>query len=126
MKRAIALLAILMMCGIAHPSDPAPASQEKNEHAVWLRVRNATGLDLAAVQLNKHYSFGDLAKGAVSEYLKVEGMYRYSYAEALAGKRKLVCQPRDYMGETLLPPGHYTYTIAVSGDSLDISCAADP
>lgn len=126
MKYAAAFLALFILCGIVRSADPTPVQQAGDEGAVMLRVRNATGLDLASVKLNKRYSFGDLANGAVSEYMKVEGMHRFSYAEALAGNRKVVCQPRDYMGEKLLPPGHYTYTITLSGDALGIDCATDP
>jgi hypothetical protein len=48
---------------------------------------------------------------AYSEYFAVDSAYRYAFVEAKAGKKTYFCQPMDYVGETLLEPGRYTYAL---------------
>jgi hypothetical protein len=48
---------------------------------------------------------------AYSEYFAVDSAYRYAFVEAKAGKKTYFCQPMDFVGETLLEPGRYTYAL---------------
>lgn len=112
---------LLARFGAAHPSG----------EAVQVRVRNASGQDLTQIRVGfpdgTRSGFGQLAPGAASDYVDTTGpVYGYAYVEAWVDGRKLVVQPIDYVGETPLAPGRYTYVLDVdpSGD-LTLALAKD-
>ena len=98
---------------------------------VEIRILNRTGFDLVNIKAfgDKAHGqgFGNLKMNEASKYHVENGAYRCTYVEALAGKKKLFCQPIDYVGEEPLKAGRYTYVLTVvSSNWLDIECTTDP
>jgi hypothetical protein len=53
----------------------------------------------------------DLNAGDVSEYKTFEKAYRYAYIELIVEGEIYRLQPNDYVGETPLAIGNYTYEL---------------
>lgn len=84
---------------------------------VCVRIENASAVDFDSFDVhfpNEVISYGSVAAGKISEYREVSGAYRYAYTEASAGERHFVLQPIDYIGETFVPNGAYTYRYDVN------------
>jgi hypothetical protein len=64
-------------------------------------------------------AYGPLASGKSSDYMVFEGLYRYAYIRVEVDDMEYILQPIDYVGETPLSSGDYTYR-------LDISNPSDP
>jgi hypothetical protein len=95
-----------------------------------IRVENASQSDFSSVRVvfpSEDVSYGALPAGATSEYESVAEAYRYAYVEVMIGERRVVLQPIDYVGETLLGPGRYTYALDVmpGGDFLSLQLKTD-
>ena len=41
-----------------------------------------------------------------------DGIYSYAYIEGSTGETRFVAQPDDYIGEQMLGPGYYTYSLS--------------
>lgn len=107
--------------------------------AVEIRVMNNTEWTIRHVVINPSSIFGsdsssaighkyaDIPPGASSEYKPYQSAYRYAeYSMEINGKRYSAV-PYGYVGEHLLAPGRYTYTISfnTSADDIILSCTAD-
>jgi hypothetical protein len=55
--------------------------------------------------------FGTIAPGETTEYHAVEKSYSYARIDASVGGKPGRVQPEDFVGESLLPPGKYTWTL---------------
>ncbi len=64
---------------------------------------------------------GPLTAGASSAYGKVGLAYRYASVEVYVGERPYVLQVIDYVGETPLPDGHFTYVLAMIEGRLELT-----
>ena len=62
----------------------------------------------------------DVSSGSFSEYLEYETAYEYAYIQIKSGTESYVLQPIDFVGETPLEIGFYTYVLDVSEDG-DVS-----
>lgn len=85
--------------------------------ALQFRVENTTMVPLDQVIVGfpgEQVSYGRVGAGARSAYHDVSSAYRYAYVEVHMGDLRSVQQPIDYVGESLLPPGRYTYVILPS------------
>ena len=92
--------------------------------SVLIRIRNDAAIDFDRVQANFPFGpeidYGPLPADGTSEYEPVDRAYRYAFLRVqLADGRELVYQPIDYVGETLLPPGRYTYVLTIDGSGSD-------
>ena len=58
--------------------------------------------------------------GSYSVYFEYEVAYRYAYIEINSGEETFILQPIDFVGETPLPFGFYTYELDLteSGEVL--------
>lgn len=97
---------------------------------VQLRIGNGGEVDLSEIQVtfpdNQVVDFGTLAPGGTSGYHPVGLAYRYALILATAGGTQHRWQPIDFVGETPLAPGRYTYRISVDGDQIDLQFVEDP
>jgi hypothetical protein len=98
----------------------------------YVRVRNATQwtmTDLVVSPNTDPIHLDRLAPGELSPYVRRDGAYRYGYVRVLTdGGRERKIIPIDYVGESPLPEGHFTFVLGVSPfmpDSLDIGLEQD-
>lgn len=82
---------------------------------VNLRIKNESALFFDEVQvgeaLEKHSNVGP---DEYSAYFEYETAYTYGYIEIQSGEETFVLQPIDFVGETALPPGFYTYELNIT------------
>lgn len=118
-------IAILIGCacaaGCAGPGSYVDGNPRGGDFpVVWIRVGNASDIDFDRINVhfpNQVEDYGSLPAGEVSEYREIDGAYRYAYSVAHAGDRRFVLQPIDFVGESPLRAGRYTYRFSV--DLLD-------
>jgi hypothetical protein len=96
----------------------------------FVRMHNSSQSTLENVRANfsgQEVIYGTLPPGVRSDYRPIRVAYRYALVEAEVNGRKFDFQPQDYMGETPLGPGRFTYrlTTDTSGGTLGIRLARD-
>jgi hypothetical protein len=83
---------------------------------VEVRVRNGSDLTLDEATLflpRGDLFFSDLSPGEASPYVDVPKAYRIASAEVVIGQDTARAQVIDYVGETPLKAGKYTYVFRV-------------
>ncbi|MDE3743944.1 hypothetical protein [Maribacter polysaccharolyticus] len=81
---------------------------------VWIRVKNVSTLPYDAIQVgDEEMVHTNLASDSYSEYLAYETAYVYAYIHILVGEETYVLQPIDFVGESPLPLGYYTYEVGL-------------
>lgn len=111
----------------AQESSGTPQAPQAVPDEVRIRVSNVGTVSLRKVVVifpgragdSQREQYGDLAPGQSSDYRAVGLAYSYAYVEALAGGVPVKLQPIDYVGETPLEPGNYTYTLEAVSESSD-------
>ena len=84
---------------------------------VNIRVRNLSALTFDRVQVGETDKVHEMVSpDAFTEYLSYEEAYRYAYIEIQSGTETYVLQPIDFVGESPLPIGLYTYELDISGE----------
>jgi hypothetical protein len=118
-------------------SDRAPRAgvELAKDHGVHLRLRNVSEVDFDSIEVqwkSDPIHFGALPARAQSQYRDVRGAYAYGYIRATNGKTVFIALPVDYIGESTLGAGYYTYVLTAkapgephsSGD-LDVKLFRD-
>jgi hypothetical protein len=96
-------------------SIPETGSWTRTDTKVRIRLHNLDSIALTDVHVRwpvDSARFDSLGAKAYTEYIAVDTAYSYAYIKAKAGKRVWICQPMDFVGETPLAPGRYTYEIS--------------
>jgi FlaG/FlaF family flagellin (archaellin) len=112
------LLALAAVIGVfvtgSASSRPAKPGSE-------FRVRNGSSLPFHQVVVNGQL-YGDIDAGQVSGYRHMQVAYRYASVELTAGTQKMRFIPEDYMSETPLDIGNFTYVLkVVDAEQIDIA-----
>lgn len=92
------------------------ASASTNGDPVQIRVANESDVRFDQVVVNfpnQEENYGAIDAGGVSTYRQVGEAYRYAHLQVRIGERDLVMQPMDFVGESLLTSGRYTYVLDV-------------
>ncbi len=119
-RRAFIVAVAALTAGAAGCSDPVGV-----EGGVQIRLVNNSPFAFDEVEVNfsaQNESYGSLAVGAATGYRSVRLAYRYAYVRVRSGNKTVVQQPIDYVGETALAPGRYSYVIELT--TLDEPFAA--
>lgn len=90
------------------------SESDVNKSAVNIRLANTSIYDYENIVINTttgDVNFGDLKSGSISDYKVFETAYRYAYVKLEINGNILRIQPIDYVGETPLKNGNYTYEI---------------
>ncbi|MEN8144449.1 MAG: hypothetical protein ABFS14_05800 [Gemmatimonadota bacterium] len=114
------ILFSLLVAGCTGSSDPV--DPHPTDFPLGIRVENATGQTFEAitVQFSEQIeNYGKLEAGEASEYRAIEEAYRYAAVDIDLGSTTARIQPVDYVGETLLQPGRYTYRFTLSPDGFN-------
>ena len=117
MLRAILLLLALSSTAAACGLSAAPAEPTQ------IRVANHSSRDFDRVLIgfpSQQEEYGRIASGGVSVYRAVAEAYRYAYVEVQVDTSRLVLQPIDYVGESLLGPGRFTYVLSLGSSGRDL------
>jgi hypothetical protein len=92
-----------------------------------IRIRNVSGFDYHGLQVGDE-TYGRLPAGAETRYRDFGTAYRYNYVRLEIEGNEMILQPIDYVGETPLGPGRFTYEVRVidrSEGQLDIQVVED-
>ncbi|MDR8393688.1 hypothetical protein NC796_21215 [Aliifodinibius sp. S!AR15-10] len=92
------------------------------ESDVLIRIQNNSSYtlnDLKVVFPEDEVAYGDVSGGKKSGYEQVIKAYRYAYIETVVREKKLVLQPIDYVGESLLDHGRYTYELSIHEETYN-------
>ncbi|NER14730.1 hypothetical protein GWK08_14835 [Leptobacterium flavescens] len=87
---------------------------------VEIRIRNASTVEYTDIIVNTsggENTYGDLSSDVTSEYKTFDFAYRYAYIELKINGEIFTIQPIDYVGETKLTPGKYTYEIGAGAST---------
>ena len=98
--------------------------QESTASGVEIRVANRSDRDFDSVDVTfttDKVSYGPVAKGATSEYRSTPKAYRYALVVVTAGGETFRFQPIDFVGETPLAPGRYTYALNVEPSDRQVT-----
>lgn len=80
-----------------------------------IRIRNVSSLTFNQVQVGEQPEpYTDIPPDSYSDYMEFEIAYRYAYIAITSGEETYVLQPIDFVGETELPAGLYTYELDVT------------
>lgn len=101
-KVLIVFLTFTILLGCSNDND------DINE--VNIRLFNASTFDYKNIVVGST-SYNDLDAGQKSDYKIFEGAYRYAFVELEIDGRTHTLQPVDFVGETQLKSGFYTYKL---------------
>jgi hypothetical protein len=117
-------------CGSGQPAPGDGGTDTGAQGGVEIRIANRSDRDFDRVDATfdpEKVEYGAVAKGATSEYRTVKQAYRYALVEVTAGGQTFRFHPIDFVGETPLEPGRYTYalTIEPSDNTITIDLVED-
>lgn len=96
-------------------------SESLKEEGVYVRLANVSDMDFERVMVTVHLresEYGTLPTSQVSAYQLQNGIYRYTGMKVSAGDDTYQFVPIDFMGETPLSPGRYTFALEVAGEQV--------
>lgn len=105
----LALGVLLVFAGCPAPTEPSDG--------VNIRVANESSFPFSDVEVvfpQDSVDYGSVLAHDVSEYRRVTQAYSYALIIVQVGGEELRLQPIDYVGETALPAGRYTYALNVT------------
>lgn len=123
---SLGLLA-LVLSGCTEEQDPIQPDLDLSKTNIQLH--NVSQFDFQNVEVNTWNDpvfFSELKSGAKSEFREFEIAYRYAYVRLFINGNEFIIQPIDYVGETPLGPGRFTYVLDVvdfENRALSISTA---
>jgi len=89
---------------------------------VMIRVQNLSSYDYENVVVSSggpEYHFGNIPANMTSDYILFESAYSYAYVKVEIEGETLTLQPIDYVGESYLNSGSYTFQVDVTGSGTD-------
>lgn len=105
-KLTILILAIVILCNCTKNDDT---------NDVNIRLSNISALNFENIIVNpgssERVNYGDLDAGMFSGYKNFQKAYSYGFVELIAEGEKYSIIPIDYVGETPLSNGSYTYQL---------------
>ena len=93
-----------------------------------LRVENRSQMDFTSVHvqfMDEPEYYGAVEAGALSDYRPFETAYRYGLVVAQTPDTTYRLQPIDYVGESPLGTGRYTYRLTVDDGHFGLTLVED-
>lgn len=106
-----------ILCGVLLFALSVSFSACGKSKVVLIRIENSTGHDIKDIFVSgpeDEHHYGDLQEGKKSAYKVYEKAYRYAFCTFMIGDSEFTIQPIDFVGESLLEPGKYTYRLIIS------------
>ncbi|MET4106425.1 hypothetical protein [Hymenobacter sp. UYP22] len=91
--------------------------KEEKDTKVQIRARNASSYQFEAVQVlmpSGQHAYGTVSAGQSSDYATYSEAFSYAAVKVKINGQDLEWIPTDYVGETPLQPGKYTYVVGVT------------
>ncbi|MCX2743262.1 hypothetical protein OO013_05265 [Mangrovivirga sp. M17] len=88
-------------------------NEDESPETVNIRLKNTSKYDYTNIVVYDT-KFQDLNSGNTSEYHQFDIAYRYAFVELEINGNVYTIQPIDYVGETPLKNGFYTYNIGAN------------
>ncbi|MGB5228479.1 MAG: hypothetical protein WBN55_09450 [Eudoraea sp.] len=89
--------------------------RDDNVDTINIRIKNDSNINFDEVQVGTNEElYTNTAPGDYSNYLVYEMAYQYAFVEIKSGEDIYVLQPIDFVGETELPIGFYTYKLNIN------------
>ena len=113
------ILTYLFICSCSNQEDPNSFCEDGQENigSIELRLQNESEYDFADIFVDTSggiHEYCNLEAGGMTGYKKFEKAYRYAFIELLIDDEIFTIQPIDYVGESLLASGKYTYLLDAS------------
>jgi hypothetical protein len=130
-----ALLMVAAVQAQEQPCAPCPegaqcllpeCEEPENPEVPYIRLWNSSDDDLEGVTVrfeDQVEDYGDVASGQTTEYRPVMVADPYAGIEATVDGKPVLWMPRDYLGETPLDPGYYTYALDTNTRNSTIALA---
>ena len=115
------LMFVISACSSDPDNDQVCPLISDDEGAVEIRINNNSNFDFSDVIVDTgggRHSFCSVNAGESSFYRSFQKAYRYAFVELTIDGTVFTLQPIDYVGETLLRNGKYTYVLDAS-DQVD-------
>jgi len=109
-KLLLLVIFVTVLFGCSKNDDP-------NTSEVNIRLSNISEFDFQNIVVNTstgNVNFENSKAGQMTEYKVFEKAYRYAFIELEIDNETYTIQPIDYVGETPLENGNYTYQITAS------------
>lgn len=87
-----------------------------NGETVEIRITNSSHLPMGDILVSfpeKDVNYGNLAPGESSSYQTISKAYRHAYVELIIDDKLVRLVPNDYVGESYLEKGSYTYILSL-------------
>jgi hypothetical protein len=87
-----------------------------------IRLRNSSTFDITSVTFRPgeaKLEFARIDAGQVTNYVAVSSAYRYGYLDVTVQGERRVLQPIDYVGESVIGEGRFTYVITIEPGTLN-------
>lgn len=91
-------------------------NDDDNNSGVNIRLENASEFAFSNIIVNTstgNVGFENIGSGEKTEYQQFDLAYRYAFVQLDINGEIYMIQPIDYVGETPLKNGDYTYTIGI-------------
>jgi hypothetical protein len=111
------LLLYLCVCLSLFSCKKEDATAGSGSGAIFIRVRNASQYQFDNIVVTSpggQNTYGTVAIGQSSDYKAFSQAYRYAQLNLAIQGQALQLLPTDYVGETPLQPGRYTYAVDVT------------
>ncbi len=86
------------------------------ENSTLIRLHNASEYDFLRVEVNTYdepINYGTIKSDEKSRYKTFKVAYRYAYVRLFVDVNEFIIQPIDFVGETPLGSGKFTYVLEV-------------
>ena len=117
MATRLKMVAALGVAVIAACSNPFSA-----DDGTHIRLRNSSAFVLTAVKFQPgepELEFSRIEPGEATDYVAVDNAYSYGYLEVTVNGARRVIQPIDYVGESYIGDGRFTYVITIEPGTLN-------
>lgn len=109
MKKHLVLLLVVLVTSFSC------TDRDDNLTKVNLRIKNTSDVTYQEVTVRSdEYVYTNISSGSYSDYLEFDQLYSYAYINILSEGENYVLQPIDFVGETPLTIGFYTYELNIN------------
>ena len=117
MKRLFLISILTFAIGCSNDDEILSNTLEILPNTLQIRVKNSSSFQYSDIKINTgggENNYGNVLTTQFSDYKSFRSAYRYAYIELKIQGETFILQPTDYVGETPLSLGKYTYDITAS------------